>query len=83
VDDLGGLDRAIDLVKQKAHIGAGERITLVPYPGRRSVLDMLFSRSEDSALAELKINKLIGHVPIEVLRRGGFLKLMPYSIQVK
>ncbi|HTS48864.1 MAG TPA: signal peptide peptidase SppA [Bryobacteraceae bacterium] len=83
VDDLGGLDRAIDLVKQKAHIGSGERITLVPYPGRRSVLDMLFSRADDSAAAELKINKLIGHVPIEVLKHGGFLKLMPYSIQVK
>ena len=83
VDDLGGLDRAIELVKQKAHIGAAERVTLVPYPGKRSVLDLLFSRSEETSEAELKIKKLLGQVPIEALARGGFLKLMPYSIQVK
>jgi len=83
VDYLGGLDRAIDLVKQKAHIAANERVTLVPYPGKRSILDVLFSRSEESGEAELKIKKLLGQVPIEVLTRGGFLKLMPYSIQVK
>ena len=70
-------------MKQKAHIAASERITLVPYPGKRSILDVLFSRSEESGEAELKIKKLLGQVPIEVLTRGGFLKLMPYSIQVK
>lgn len=83
VDYVGDLDRAIELVKQKAHIAAAERITLVPYPGKRSILDVLFSRSEESGEAELKIKKLLGNVPIEVLTRGGFLKLMPYSIQVK
>ncbi|HLG99228.1 MAG TPA: signal peptide peptidase SppA [Bryobacteraceae bacterium] len=85
VDDLGGLDRAIELLKQKAHIGATERITLVPYPGKRSVLDMLFSRSDDFAEVEAKvgIRKLLGHIPIEALARGGFMKLMPYSIEVK
>jgi len=82
VDELGGLDRAIELVKQKAHISAGERITLVPYPGKRSFLDLLFSRSEEST-TELKIKKLLGPLPIDALSHGGFLKLMPYSIQVK
>lgn len=83
VDDLGGLDRAIDLVKQKAHIAASERVTLVPFPGRRSVFEILFNRSEDSNDVELKIKKLIGQIPIRALTRGGFMKLMPYSIQVK
>ena len=83
VDYLGGLDRAIELVKQKAHIAPAERITLVPYPGKRSILDVLFSRSEESSDTELKIKKVLGQLPIEVLTRGGFLKLMPYSIQVK
>ncbi len=83
VDYLGGLDRAIDLVKQKAHIGASERITLVPYPGKRSILDVLFSRSQESNEAELKIKKVLGHVPLELLTRGGFLKLMPYTIRVQ
>jgi protease-4 len=83
VDELGGLDRAIELVKQKAHIAATDRITLVPYPGKRSVFDLLFSRSDESAEIDMKVKKLFGPIPIETLRRGGFLKLMPYSIQVK
>jgi protease-4 len=83
IDELGGLDRALELVKQKAHIGAGERVTLVPFPGKRSVFDVLVSRSEDLSDVELRIKKIIGHVPISALMRGGFLKLMPYSIQVK
>ena len=83
VDELGGIDRAIDLVKQKAHIGAGERVTLVPFPGKRSVFDVLFDRSEESTDVELRVKKLLGNIPIQTLSRGGFLKLMPYSIQVK
>ena len=85
VDDLGGLDRAIELIKQKAHIADSARVTLVPYPGKRSLLDLLFSRSDDSveAGAEVRLKKLLGHIPIDALSHGGFLKLMPYSIEVK
>src|SRR4029077_12282738 len=34
VDELGGLDRAVELIRQKAQIAASDRITLVPYPGK-------------------------------------------------
>jgi protease IV len=83
VDELGGLDRAIELLRQKAHIAATDRITLVPYPGKRSVLDLVFNRSDESAGVELKLRKILGRLPIETLSRGGFLKLMPYTVQVK
>ncbi len=83
VDELGGLDRAIELIRQKAHIGANENITLVPYPGKRSVFDLLFNRSDDSASVDLKLEKMLGQLPIHSLRKGGFLKLMPYSISVR
>ncbi len=83
VDELGGLDRAIELVKQKAHIPATDRITLVPFPGKRSVFDLLFSRADESTGLELKLQKIVGRLPLEALSHGGFLKLMPYSIQVK
>ncbi len=83
VDELGGLDRAVELIKQRAHIAAADRVTLVPYPGKRSVLDMLFSRTDDSAALELKIEKMLGHLPLTALSRGGFMKLMPYSITVR
>ena len=43
VDELGGLDRAVELVKQKAKIGADQKVLLVPYPPRRSLFDVLMS----------------------------------------
>jgi protease IV len=83
VDELGGLDRAVELVRRRAHIAASDRITLVPFPGKRSVFDMLFGRSDDSAALESKLELVLGKLPIAALAQGGFLKLMPYSITVK
>ena len=83
VDELGGLDRAVQLIRQRAHFSATDRITIVPYPGKRSVLELLFSRSDDSANLDLKVSKLLAGLPITALSRGGFLKLMPYSISVR
>jgi protease-4 len=84
VDELGGLDRAIELVRQRAHIAPSDKITLVPYPGKRSVFDLLFNRSSDeSAMIDMRLEKLFGKLPLEALSRGGFLKLMPYSINVQ
>jgi protease IV len=83
VDELGGLDRAVELVRQRAHIAASDRITLVPYPGKRSVLDMLFGRADESNALESKLGQALGNLPIAALAKGGFLKLMPYSLSVK
>ncbi len=82
VDELGGLDRAVELIRKRANIAATDKITLVPYPGKRSVFDMLFNRTDDAAL-ETKLKKVIGRLPIEALSHGGFLKVMPYSINVQ
>ena len=83
VDELGGLDRAVELIRQKAKIPAGENITLVPYPAKHSVFDLVFNRSDDPAAVDLKLEKLFGKLPLDALGRGGFLKLMPYSISVR
>ena len=84
VDQLGGIDRAIELIKQRAQIPASEKISLVPYPGKRSVLDVLMSRSEDTANIEVKAaKKLFGDLPVHAWAQGGFLKLVPYLIQVR
>jgi protease-4 len=83
VDELGGLDRAVELVRQRAHIAASDRITLVPFPGRRSVFDILFGRPDEAEALESKLEQVLGKLPIAALAKGGFLKLMPYSISVK
>ncbi len=44
VDELGGLDRAIEIAKQLAHIPAGTRVRLVRFPEERSFLEMFFSK---------------------------------------
>ena len=83
VDELGGLDRAVELIRKRANIAASDRITLVPYPGKRSVLDFLMNRSDDNAALETKVGKALGNLPVRALSRGGYLKLMPYSIHVR
>lgn len=44
VDDLGGLDAAIDLAGKLAKLPTGEPVSLVSYPAPRSLLDMLQAR---------------------------------------
>src|SRR5713226_5566803 len=50
VDELGGIDRAIDMVKEKAKIGKDEKVTIVTYPPRRSIFDIAFGRTPESVI---------------------------------
>jgi protease-4 len=82
VDEIGGLDRAVELVKQRAKIGATDKITLVSYPPRRSIFDLVWNRQNDSEL-ESQIHALVGKMPIRALAHGGILRLMPFTLVVK
>lgn len=87
VDQLGGLDRAIEVLKQQAHMSPSERVTLVPYPGRRSVFDLLFRSQMDASdvemrEVEMRLGKIFGGLPWQMLSKQGFLKVMPYTISV-
>jgi protease-4 len=82
VDQLGGLDRAIEVLKQRAHMSPSDRVTLVPYPGRRSVFEMLFSRADPAAEVQMQMEKILGKLPLQSLSQRGFLKVMPYSLSV-
>jgi protease-4 len=92
VDEIGGIDRAIELVKQKANISATEKITLVPYPARRNLLQVLMDRDTDltsiesrivDSRIESRIRELVGELPIGALSQGGILRRMPYSISIR
>src|SRR5579862_1783814 len=92
VDEIGGIDRAIEMVKQKAKIGASEKITLVAYPPRRNLLQVLMDRDTDltsiesrvvDSRIEAQVRELLGDLPLRVLSRGGILRLMPYSITIR
>ncbi|MGI8743890.1 MAG: signal peptide peptidase SppA [Bryobacteraceae bacterium] len=82
VDELGGIDRAIELAKQKAQIPANEKITLVTYPPKRTIFDLMLNRHDESAAVDMKIRQLAGTFPIQAWTQGGILKVMPYTIAV-
>ncbi len=85
VDEIGGLDRAIEMVKKKAGIAAGENINLVTYPPRRSILDLLLQQqSPDSdAQVEARIAKFLGvKTPgIGPWLHGGMLEVLPFRLE--
>jgi len=82
VDELGGLDSAIELVRKKAHIPAGEKVSLVMYPPQRSLLDIVMRRPQDDML-ESKLAQAFGSTPFHAWMKGGFLRIMPYWVEVK
>ena len=82
VDTLGGLDTAIEMVKAKANIPPSERVNVVMYPGRRSLVDMLLHRSTDDAL-ESKLAQIFGPVPFHAWMKGGMLRVMPFWLTAK
>ena len=88
VDELGGLDRALALVKQRAKIGAGEHVTLVTYPPKRTLLDLLMGdRSE--AMLDARMSAVPGlketwkNAHFTPWLHGGMLALRPFSIQFR
>ena len=92
VDELGGLDRAIAIAKQRAKIPAETEVELVVYPARRSfyelLADQLSSPGEGIAVAtwlnanlsKSEIEALrVMRSPLALFRRGEVLALMPFT----
>jgi protease-4 len=91
VDELGGMDRAVELVKVKAGIPAGNKVTLVTYPAKKSLLELVLQSNSDSSEADAMLSG-VGLGPLRtawhdaslrVWMRGGMLRMMPFSIQIK
>ncbi len=95
IDELGGLDRALEMIKQRAKIPASEKVALVTYPPKRTIWDVLWSRPDDAAdlesliarraasLVNQQAKSLVGRLPVRALMHGGIITAMPYSIEVK
>jgi protease-4 len=85
VDELGGIDRAVELVKERAKIAKDEKVSLVTYPPKRSVVDLLMSRTPEVTL-ESKLSplaKIARNAHLKLMTRPGLLRLMPYTIEVR
>lgn len=88
VDELGGLDKAIELLRKRAEIADGDAIRLVPFPGRRTWWDELFTKKDlaesgwsggDGEAALLLRQLPAGLAPF---LEGGVLRVMPYRVEI-
>jgi protease-4 len=85
VDELGGLDQAIQIAKTRAHLDLRSSVNLVVYPPRRGVLELLANLSNSSS--ETHLTASFGATGARVLqtaaamarlvRPGEMLTLMP------
>jgi protease-4 len=82
VDSLGGIDRAVELIKKKAGIPETEDVRLVSYPPRRTFWERLFARRSDQ-LVDAPALRYLARFASSTWKSGGFFKLMPYTIEVK
>lgn len=86
VDQLGGLDEAVALVRQKAKLPPKGDTMLVVYPPKRSLLEILTSSSSEAAadaMIDHKIRSLLPALPSASMLKGGLQRVMPYRISVQ
>ena len=90
VDELGGLERAVALAKEKAGFDASDRFELVVYPEKKSIFAALLTslmqrRSTTSLpLETLRPQQLLERSPLlKSLMRGETQALMPFQIELK
>lgn len=86
VNRLGGLDTAIMMVRQRAHLPPGGETDLVLYPPRRSLLEVLTGSPTTPVAEEIAakdLRKTIPDLPGPAMVRGGILEILPYRLQVQ
>ncbi len=86
VDELGGLDRAIEMAKEAAGLEPGDKVTLVTYPTPKKLIDVLLDAdrfaTRSPAVDQLR-PYLSGIDSWPALLQGGFLRIAPYSITIQ
>ena len=86
VDQLGGLDDAVALLRQKAHLGARGKTNLVMYPPRKTLLEMLAGSSSDASIdaaAIAKLRKAGPGLPSPAILKGGLMEVLPYRLTIQ
>ena len=90
VDELGGLDRAVALAKEKAGIKADTEVELVNFPPRKTLLELLGEQLSGSGNTEMRLlSDMFGvrdrhalgllTAPARLFKPGELLALMPVS----
>jgi len=88
VDQLGGIDQAIETLQRKAKLPLDREARLVVYPGRKSFWQRLMSMGDTSTYAALTPEEWLlrragaqsGLMPFV---QGGMLRVMPYRVEIR
>ncbi len=87
VDELGGLDRALELLRKNAGLSADEPVRLVVFPARKSLWEQLLNRSGagTSSSGDSEASLLFRQLPMGVAPwvTGGVLRVMPYRLEFR
>ena len=85
VDELGGLERALELLKQKAGLRPEARVEIVEYPKRKSLLELIVSRvqGEDTVLPAGLARWLFEWQALERLSQRPLWTRMPYVFEFR
>lgn len=85
VDQLGGLDDAVALLRQKAHLPPAGKTNLVLYPPRKSLFEILAGASSDistDSAAETRLREVIPDLPSTAILNGGLMEVLPYRLTI-
>jgi protease IV len=81
VDELGGLDRAIEVAKQLSGIPQDESVHIVRYPEERSFFEQLIERQRDNNMSESQsIEALLHRI---VGQMGPVQARIPYELHIR
>lgn len=83
VDELGGIDKAIEMVKKKAKIDSKENVRLVPYPPKRSLWEQYIKSTGSTDVMGSKLREFFSGLDYRLWVQGGVMRVMPYSIKVQ
>jgi protease IV len=88
LDTTGGLDAAIDAVRDRAQMAKTDKVRLVVYPPKRSFLEVLLDQGEAEAVSaesmlRREVREWTGGLPMELFRHGAILRLLPYRVEIR
>ena len=87
VDRLGGLDVALGLAKERAHIGKDEEVNLVVLPERKGLIETILERQDENADATVLLPssmRRIARWARAVARADGdIFARLPFDLQIR
>ena len=82
VDEVGGLNRAVELAKLKAGIPSSELVKIAVYPAKQSLFDKLLSKSMETSI-DPRVDALWKKLDLPLWSESGMKKVMPFRVEIE